>query len=74
MRRLIDLSCKAKESFHFVRLTKEARLDLSWWIECFEFFHGSCAFKCDFPLPSHCFQLMHVLLVVEVSVESTGSM
>jgi hypothetical protein len=36
-------------------LTREARLDLSWWIECFEIFHGSCAFKCDFPLPNYCF-------------------
>jgi hypothetical protein len=55
MRRFIDLTCKAWESFHIVRLTVEAKLDLSRWLECFGFFYGTCSFKCDFPLPSHCF-------------------
>jgi hypothetical protein len=28
---------------------------LSWWMGCFEVFHGSCPFKCDVPLPSYHF-------------------
>jgi hypothetical protein len=55
MRRLIDLSCKPKESFHYVRLSVDAKQDLSWWIKCLSFFNGTCRFRCDIPLPNYCF-------------------
>jgi hypothetical protein len=55
MRRLIDLSCKPRESFHYVRLNMAAKQDLSWWIECLSLFNGTCKFRCDVPLPNYCF-------------------
>ena len=53
MRRLIDLSCKVRESFHYVRLGTEAKEDLNWWLQCLELFNGTCIFKCDAPLPNY---------------------
>ena len=53
LRRLIDLSCKVRESFHYVRLGAEAKEDLDWWLQCLEFFNGTCVFRCDKPLPNY---------------------
>jgi hypothetical protein len=55
MRSLINLTCKVKESHHYVRLTAASRVDLSWWKHCFVLFNGTCKFHCDIPLPTHVF-------------------
>jgi hypothetical protein len=55
LRRIHDLLARVVQSNHHVRITAEAREDISWWHICMESFHGSCRFSCDELLPSHCF-------------------
>jgi hypothetical protein len=50
---IIDLLCR--ENHHYVRLSEEARLNLSWWKVCFDIFNGVCPFSCDISLPSYHF-------------------
>jgi hypothetical protein len=54
-RRLIDLMCHVRENHHFVRISKAAREDLSWWKQCCLLFNGTCRFACDLPVPISCF-------------------
>jgi hypothetical protein len=55
MRCLINLITKVKSSHHHIRLTKEAKGDVLWWLEGLNFFHGSTPLICDVPLPAHVF-------------------
>jgi hypothetical protein len=50
MRRLIDLTCRTCEEHHYLRLSKEAKADISWWIGCPEVFNGTCKFSVDIRL------------------------
>jgi hypothetical protein len=51
MRSLFNLLLKVRESYHYVRISAEARADLLWWIEGLDRFNGTCSFKCDIPAP-----------------------
>jgi hypothetical protein len=55
MRCLIDLLCQVSEKHRHIRLNSAAKSDLTWWENCFDFFHGSCPFSCDKALPSYSF-------------------
>ena len=41
LRRLIDLSTSVKYLHHHLRLNKNAKLDLAWWIEFLPTWHGT---------------------------------
>ena len=55
VRRLIDLLPRAKAANHHIRLTPEAKEDISWWKDGLVNFHGCCNFVCDVPLPAFMF-------------------
>ena len=55
MRRIHDLLFRVTQSNHHVRISSEAREDISWWHCCVDTFHGSCTFTCDDIMPAHCF-------------------
>ena len=52
LRNLINLLPKARESHHYIRLSKAARLDILWWDKALVCFHGSSPFINDIPLPA----------------------
>ena len=41
LRRLIDLSCSVSKLHHHIRITNEARLDLSWWSDFLPLWSGT---------------------------------
>ena len=42
LRRLIDISCSVSRLHHHIRLTKEAHLDMYWWLNFLPQWNGSC--------------------------------
>jgi hypothetical protein len=54
-RRLTNLLCKVSQANHHIRITSEARQDITWWTHALEHFHGTAKFPMDIPLPSHVF-------------------
>ena len=44
LRRLIDLTRGAKNKRHYIRLNKEARADMSAWLQFISSFNGKCLF------------------------------
>jgi hypothetical protein len=55
LRQLINLLPKARESHHYIRISKGARQDIAWWDSALIFFHGNTPFICDEPLPAYQF-------------------
>jgi hypothetical protein len=55
MRNLINLLPKVVEPYHYVRLTRAAKSDVSWWLVGVDKFHGSTPFKPDIPEPNFAF-------------------
>ena len=48
LRRPIDLSCSVSRSHHHIRLTKEARLDMYWWLNFLPHWNGtSCILQTE---------------------------
>ena len=43
LRRLIDTSCSVSHLHHHIRLTKEAHLDIYWWLQFLPQWTGSCS-------------------------------
>ena len=52
MRRLIDLTSKVDNPRWFVRLSPDAKQDISWWLVALHRFNGTARFPADVPLPS----------------------
>ena len=42
LRRLIDISCSVSRLHHHIKLTKEAHLDMYWWLNFLPQWNGSC--------------------------------
>ena len=55
MRCLINMIPKVERSHHHIRITKEAKGDILWWVDGLDFFHGTTLFVSDVPLPSYVF-------------------
>jgi hypothetical protein len=55
MRCLSDMIPKVERAHHHIRITKEAKGDILWWIEGLDFFHGKTLFISDVPLPAYVF-------------------
>ena len=47
LRRLIDLSTTVSSLHHHIDLNLEARADISWWVDCVQFWHGRSFFQDD---------------------------
>jgi hypothetical protein len=54
MRKLINLLPRVKETHHYIRLTRDAKDNILWWIRALDIFHGYSPFVSDVPLPSYC--------------------